>query len=334
MNARPTPTAPDPLADLATAPEAWDFFAAIHRVQAEHPDAPGPGRARRIEDEPLRIGQRPSLRFEPSPVVAVRRAERGGRPVVEVEQVAFGPFGPAGALPLHVTDDAIREARAGRPWLRAFLDLFTHRLTGFLYRVWESARPAASRARGTDDPWPVWISSLFGMGPPAFRDRDALPDDARRVAAGWLAAGRRSAAAVEGVAAVVTGHAATVEPFVPEWLPMPPAEQARLGTGCATLGADTVLGPRFWSVQQRFRLRTEPLDYPAFAALLPDGPLHMPLRAGVTSVMGLARVWELNPVLRGDAVPPLRLDGARRLGWETWMAGGDAMQPAADVTLS
>jgi type VI secretion system protein ImpH len=116
---------------------------------------------------------------------------------------------------------------------------------------------------------------------------------------------------------------------------MPPAEQARLGSGCATLGADTVLGPRFWSVQQRFRLRTEPLDYPAFAALLPDGPLHAPLRAAVTSVMGLARVWELNPVLRGDAVPPLRLDGARRLGWDSWCAmSGHECRERTDVSLT
>lgn len=323
------------LCDLVENPEAWEFFAAVLQAQGVRRGAAGAGRAARIEEDVLRFSQRASLRFEAAPVVRAGWAQRGEARVFEIEQTAFGPLGPLGGLPLHVTDDAIREERSGRPWLRGFLDLFTHRLVGFLYRTWEAASPAASRALGPrDDPWPAWVGAFAGIGPAALRDRDALPDDLRRFAAGWLGAGRRSAAAAAGIAEIVTGAPATVEPFAPEWLPMPEADQCRPGLGAAGLGVDAALGPRFYSVATRFRLRTAPLDRARFEALLPGGALHAPLRDAMRSLMGLGWAWDLTPVLRAEAARPVALDGGGRLGLDSWLGGARGRNALDDVTLA
>jgi type VI secretion system protein ImpH len=321
------------LADLEANAASWEFIAAVRAVMAAHPEAPGVGRAARVEAEPIRFRQKPTQRFEPGPVSRARRETRAGTAVFEVEQVFFGPFGPHGALPLHVTDDALRESRAGRPWLSAFLDLFTHRMTAFFFRALEAARITASRDLGPDDPYPAWINSLFGAGPSEFRERDAFPDDLRRYSAGWLAGNRRSAAAVEGVVGIVSGGPVTVEEFVPEWLPMRPSEQARLGAGAATLGVDAALGERYYSVQSRLRIRTAPLALDGFDALLPGGARHRAVRDAVRSVMGLSWAWEMQLVLAADAVPPLHLDGTRRLGWDTWAPMAQRSRPADDVVV-
>ena len=340
-SAEPAPGAPpwlDPalaaaLADLEAHPKAWDFYAAVRAAHAAFPGSPGVGRADTPEEEPIRFRQRPSLGFVSAPIVSAGFAESAGRPVYEIEQVFFGAFGPNGPLPSHVTTDAMREASQGRPWLARFLDLFTHRITAFLYRAWESAQPAVSRELGPQDPWPAWIGALYGGGPPEFRDRDALPDDLRRYASGWLASGRRSAAALEGVMSVVIGRPVTVEQFAPDWLPMADAEQARLGAGSCTLGVDAALGPRFFSVTSRVRVRTDALDYDTFASLLPDGRRFAAARDAARSLMGLAWGWELKPALAEAEIPPMRLDGARRLGWDSWIGAPPGRGDADDLTL-
>jgi type VI secretion system protein ImpH len=192
-------------------------------------------------------------------------------------------------------------------------------MTGFLVRAWQASRPAASRALGGDDPFPRIVASLYGMGPPEFADRDALPDDTRRFAAGWLSGGRRSAAAAAGLARIVTGAPASVEEFVPEWLPIRPDEQARPGLGAARLGQDAMVGPRAWSVTTRLRLRLGPLDFATFDALLPGGPLAARLDAALRQLFGFGRVWDVTLALRAEEAPALRLDGGGRLGWDSWL---------------
>jgi type VI secretion system protein ImpH len=331
-----SPALAEALADLQARPKTWDFFAAVRAARAAFPGVPGIGRSVRMQDEPIEFLQRPTLAFIASPVVSARFKPGADRedavgPGFEIEQVFFGALGSNGPLPAHVTADAVAEARDGRPWLKRFLDLFNNRMTQFFYRAWEAGQPAVSRELEGDDPWPRWIGAVYGGAPDALRDRDALPDDLRRFASGWFGAGRRSTAALEGVAGIVIGRRVTAEQFIPEWLPMPPDEQARLGVANCALGVDAAVGPRFYSMTTRVRLRTEPLDYRTFASLFPDAPRFAAARDALRSLMGLAWGWELNPVLREAEIPPLGLDGARRLGWDSWMPAppgrGDADDP-------
>lgn len=328
-----SPTAREPLAELTETPEDWEFFAAVRAIIAANPGFAGPGRAARIEEELIRFKQRPTPRFEPGPMVEARWATRGEQQVMEVVQTFFGPLGPRGPLPHHVTTDAIREARRGRPWLAEFLDVFTHRITSFLYRGWESAQLTASRELDAEDPYPAWIGSLFGQGPSPFGDRDTLPDDVKRYAAGWLAGGRRSAAGIESLIELVIGAPVAVQEFVPEWLPMPAEEQTRLGMQGATLGGDAMIGPRYYSAQSQFRVRSSCLTFAQFEALLPVGDRHVAVRDSMRNLVGLTPAWSLQLVLAKDEVPPLTLDGSRRLGWDSWAPQAERSHDADDVTL-
>ncbi|UCE31921.1 MAG: type VI secretion system baseplate subunit TssG, partial [Burkholderiales bacterium] len=48
-------------ARLLEAPWAFDFFQALRRIEAAHPELPRLGEAQRPRDEPVRMGQEPSL---------------------------------------------------------------------------------------------------------------------------------------------------------------------------------------------------------------------------------------------------------------------------------
>ncbi|HLV65232.1 MAG TPA: type VI secretion system baseplate subunit TssG, partial [Polyangiaceae bacterium] len=110
-------TAPDRLTieqALAEAPYSLDFHQALRRLECARRDLPRLGEALRPSDEPVRLGQDPSLSFAPSAVSAYRAAA-AGRPA-RLSVTFFGLFGPQGPLPLHMTEyvrERIRHAGDG-----------------------------------------------------------------------------------------------------------------------------------------------------------------------------------------------------------------------------
>ncbi len=89
-------------AGLLDRPFEHDLFMLLRRLDARggHPPL---GRAPRPKDEPLRLGQEPSMAFAPSNVSQVD-ASTDGPPHISV--YGFGLFGPNGPLPLHLTEYA------------------------------------------------------------------------------------------------------------------------------------------------------------------------------------------------------------------------------------
>src|SRR5262245_1027767 len=99
-----TGPAPDPLTALARLqemPEYFDFFEAMRRVECAWPELPRLGTASRPADEPVRLGQKPSLDFSPS-ALASATPTRDSR--LQILGYFLGLFGPNGPLPLHLTE--------------------------------------------------------------------------------------------------------------------------------------------------------------------------------------------------------------------------------------
>jgi len=82
---------------LGDAPFRFDLFHALRRIDAAHPELPSLGRAARPNDEPVRVGQEPSLAFAPATIAGLGRARSGVPPKIVIH--SFGLFGPNGPLP-------------------------------------------------------------------------------------------------------------------------------------------------------------------------------------------------------------------------------------------
>lgn len=65
---------------LRAAPYAFDFFQALRRIDAVNHERPRLGEAARAADEPVRVGQLPSLIFAPS-TLADFQPQGEGRPL-------------------------------------------------------------------------------------------------------------------------------------------------------------------------------------------------------------------------------------------------------------
>src|SRR5690606_23394731 len=85
------------------------------------------------------------------------------------------------------------------PTFRRFADVFHHRLVSLFYRAWADAQPVVSFDRAAPRRFDVYVGSLFGIGAPELRGRDAVPDEAKLSLAGRLGLATRPADGLSGV---------------------------------------------------------------------------------------------------------------------------------------
>jgi type VI secretion system protein ImpH len=319
---------------LEEAPHRFDLFAALRQLECLYPESPRIGEAARPVDEPVRLGQKPSLAFAPS-TVAEFDPGGPGKPGY-LAAYSFGLFGPNGPLPLHLTEYAhSRELNFDDPTFRRFADVFHHRLLGLFYRAWAQAQPALSLDRPEPRRFHAYVGSLLGIAAPELRDRDAVPDFAKLYRVGRFGLATRPAEGLVGVLEDFFALPFAVQEFVGEWLRLPRADRLELGRdrATATLGENAVLGASVWSCQHSFQLVCGPLKLADFERLLPGEPSLARLRDLVRNYLGDELSWSVNLVLRRDEVPECRLGRSGRLGWTTWLGRRAPHDDARDVVI-
>jgi len=172
---RTTPDLVDFFRRLESEPYAFDFFQALRRLECLNPESPRLGESASPKDDPIRLGQEPSLAFAPSTLAALQPG-RGNRPPRLLVHF-MGLFGPNGPLPLHLTEYARDRIRnSDDPTFARFLDLFHHRMLSLFYRAWAVAQPTVQMDRPATDRFAGYVGSLIGTGHPDLQDRDAFPD--------------------------------------------------------------------------------------------------------------------------------------------------------------
>lgn len=325
---------------LRQTPWAFDFFQALRHLECLHADQPRFGCSRRAADDAVRLAQQPSLDFAPSTLAAFDSAgkpDTGPTAPPRLEVFFFGLFGPNGPLPLHLTDYARdRLHNAHDPTFARFADVFHHRLLSLFYRAWADARPAVTFDRPESDRFAMYVGSLFGLGMDSLCHRDAMPDLAKRHYAGLLSGQTRHADGLRAMLADFFKLPVEIESFIGHWITLPESSRCRLGESPATgaLGLTVVIGERVWDCQHKFRIIIGPLSLTDYERLLPGGDSLKRLAAIVRNYIGDELEWDLNLVLKKEAVPPLLLGRQGRLGWTTWLMERRLDKDADDLRLA
>lgn len=305
---------------MEESPYRHDFFMALRRLESMYPDKPRFGQAARPVDEPIRLGQEPSMAFAPSTIADFKVGDNK-RPH-KLSEFFFGLFGPQGPLPLHLTEYARdRERNEDDPTFRAFADIFHHRLLMLFYRAWANSRPAVSLDRPEPRRIDTYVGSVFGIGAPEFRERDSLPDAAKLHMAGRFAMQTRPAEGVLAILQEFFSLSFQLVEFVGEWLHLSRKDWICLGRpgSAGTLGKDAVIGSSVWNCQHKFRIVCGPLRFDDFSRLLPGEESLVRLRDSVRNYVGFSVDWDLNLVLAGADVPQLNLGKSGLLGLTTWL---------------
>jgi type VI secretion system protein ImpH len=308
------------LDEVAKDPPHWDFLGLLRRIEAVYTEGLRLGQNTRPSDEPIRVGQEASLAFAPATLAYLEPGKETRPPRLGV--YFLGLLGPNGPLPIHVTEYARdRQRNANDPTLVRFLDLFNHRILTLFYRAWANAQPTVNRDRAATDRFQTYLGALFGIGSPAFRDRDLFPDSAKLYYAGRFVHQGRNAEGLRAMVADFFRLPTVLEEFVGEWTPLEDEARWRITRTAfaGALGVNTILGAHAWQRQTKFRLTFGPLKEHEFQSMLPGSPRLKRLRALVRNYVGDSLEWDVRLFLDKRVSQPFRLDGVTRLGWTSWL---------------
>ncbi len=328
---------------LTAEPQRHDFYQTLRRIECLWQERPRLGRALRPIEEAVRLAQDPELDFAPAPIGTFRQAENAAAPRLGVR--FFGLFGSHGPLPLHLTELARdRERNSGDASLRAFIDIFQHRLLALFYRGWAQAQPAVDLDRPRQARFDSFVGALGGIGQASMRQRDQVRDNAKRQHIALLARGVRCA---EGLADILTnylGLPVQVRSFVGHWMRLSKADRTRLGsridtdsdtdTGASRLGVGAVAGDRVWDRQSKFRLIIGPLSKADYARFLPGESAARVVRDWVRQYVGFDFVWDVQLVHAGAEIVGIRLGADQRLGLATWLGATAGHRSRDDLVFA
>ena len=333
---------------LMQQPQRFSFDAAV-MVLMQAAGRRDPGQATRFHAP---VG----LAFPASDVLSVERRAAGFVATV----TPIGLTGPSGVMPRPYTEQVVTEQRRRSPALAAFLDVLAQRPVaqfadaGSKYRPHRAAAAARLEAPGRSgiatrpdhvaDPFAALLLALGGFGTANLVSRLGVEPEPLLHFAGQFATRPRSADRLQAILSDWLGQPVEIEQFAGGWLPIAPEERSALpvtlSNGGATpsfnqLGVDVSAGERCWDVQSRIVLKVGPLDSEQFRSMLPSGRLLQRLVALVRAYLGFETAFAVNPVLAGDAVPPLLMSGDTppQLGWNSWLSSAGARTADADEAL-
>jgi type VI secretion system protein ImpH len=306
---------------------SFDFHVALRRFEVLFPDKPRLGEALRPSDEPLRLGQEPSLSFEPSAIAAFTPKSEHARARLGV--AFMGMWGPNGPLPTHLTEYARHRSRnAGDKTLASFVDIFHHRILLLFHRAWAKAQPTVAMDRVESDAFSLYVGAFLGLGLQATRNRDTFPDHAKLFYAGRFGASARSAEGLREVVADYFQVPAAIEEFVGMWAELPAEScwQLSVSPATGTLGRTAVLGRRVFTRAHKFRIALGPLSREGFERTLPASNALDTLVSLVRLYTNDEWAWDVRLALSADAAERTQLGRGGRLGWTTRIGGACGAQ--------
>jgi len=239
----------------------------------------------------------------------------------------FGIYGTPSPLPAHYTEQLLYDDPDGR--LRAFLDVFNHRLLSFRHRAWKKYRHLSGYdGRGSD---------AISMRMRILAHLERLGEPIGLLAfAGQLLQQPMSEATLEQILQTALGVPVQVHSCHVRWVHVPRHQRTALGRRNCALGGQTPLGSEVRSAGTTFRVVVGPLGPKYFASFLPRGRRRKELLALIdrlnTDQLDCVIGVEVDP----DAIEPTWLgEDSQGLGWNTWLGeDAPARAPALGDTVS
>lgn len=303
-----------------------------------------------------------------SPPLPPEAKSNASGPVAWIYSHHLGLFGPHGPLPLHLTEFAHQQLRQRDAAFFAFCNVLTHRFLCLFFRAWAEGRKEMTLDRPHslspsllayarqdiaghgEESWEFFMGSLLGCGLDSLRGRDRVPEEARLFYAGHLMQQTRNAEGLRGILEHFFDMPVHVLEFQPRTLPIPESAQWKLGLEgpVGRLGWSTLVGSSVVDYQSGFRIRMGPLSLAEIEVFFPQvdgsesesfGELHDWIRfyrgkdTDPNLPAGVESAWDLQLVLRGSEVPPLKLGESARLGLTTWLYSSPPQNNVDDLVL-
>jgi type VI secretion system protein ImpH len=303
--------------DITTTPERFDLFRVMRDLERNSPDKPRIGDSAVLNEDVLVLAQDPFVAFPGNNLSAVDKTARG---ITRLHTRFLGFFGPQGALPLTTTMEAYNWWTRSDPSFTRFVDIFSNRFQQLFFRAWADARPIAQHDRPKQDRFARYVGSFAGIGSDAFANRDTVDDLAKLPFAGLVASRVKSARRLCQLIRGAFRLDVTVTERIGSWLVFEPNDRMALGERGSSLGSDTFLGERAYSINDKFRIniRTDSLEQ--YTKLLPNEPAAGKLADLVFFYLGHRFEYDVELSLPARCAPGAQLGVFGQLGWTSWVA--------------
>lgn len=302
---------------LEAEPHRFDFFGAMRELERSSPEKPKIGQSTVPGEDVVRLGQNPFLDFSDNNIEA---AEWGAAGVPTVRTRFLGFFGPQGALPLSTTIEAFTWSNQHDPSFARFTDIFANRFQQLFFRAWADARPIAHWDRPASDRFFAYVGAMDGVGTAAHRNRDSVPDIAKVQFAGLAGAQVKSATRLQHLLKGVFGVDVDVIERVGSWLIFEAGDLTAIGRQGSTLGVDSFVGTRAYSINDKIRVRIVAGTLEEYRNFLPSGARFENLVDLVFFYVGHRADFDMELALRADLAPAVELGKSGQLGWTSWIA--------------
>ncbi|HEX4504029.1 MAG TPA: type VI secretion system baseplate subunit TssG [Scandinavium sp.] len=232
----------------------------------------------------------------------------------------LGLSGSQSPLPGYYLDQMAREDAQNEDGMVAFLDLFSHRWTQFVYHAWRKYRYHICFRQGGTDHFSQRMYALVGLGNQHIRDTLAINHSKMLAYAGILATPGR---APEVVCNLVSHCFDLPDVSLENWqlrrVAINPSQQNRLGVrypktktagyipGRSVLGVNFTLGARVPDRSGKFLLKIGSLSMARYLTFLPDGENHQALKMFISFLLRDQFAWDLVLCLAPDQAKEMRL---------------------------
>ncbi|HEY2407211.1 MAG TPA: type VI secretion system baseplate subunit TssG [Polyangiaceae bacterium] len=263
---------------LASGGTRFSFFPAVFLLQRLWPDAVPLGELGPVAKEAVRFRHDHRLIFNPGDVssIVLRRDRQGRISHAELTETFIGLTGTVSPLSAAMLEDVLQAEANDEPSLRAFYDLFHHRIASLFFRAWKKYRFAASFRVGGDDIFTRRALAFVGIDSAGPTPDSGLGPLEQLALAPLLALRVRSGRTLEVVLRRAIGPLAPgahiwVEPFVQRRVEIDQEERVALGVRSTTLAVDMVIGPSVMDQSGRFRVHIAPVSHDVYESLMPGG---------------------------------------------------------------
>jgi len=318
-------TARHPLVRLVLRrPREFDFFQLLHLVELLEKDAAPIGQQGPPGDEPVRLRPALSLGFPSGDLDAAEWCENAsaGNGHLLITTTFLGLYGSDSPLPSHFTEALLAEQEEDER-VRAFVDLFHHRIFSLLYRVWKKYRYYVTFKSDGSDGISQVVRGFLGIGTPRLDELLRINPLRLFRYVGLLSQRPRSVVGLVGqLRDFFAGIAFDVEQCVGRWLWIQPNDRNVLGVEKCTLGQDFLLGERIFDRSGKFRVQVGPVGFDDYVRFLPTGKAAADLNEVVHFYCEDPLLHDTEVTLRGEEVPetPLGAEGMLgRLSWTSWL---------------
>jgi type VI secretion system protein ImpH len=279
----------------------FSLYQAIQWLERLFPEAPPVGFEGPADHECVRLRPSVSLSFPPSDLESADRLPDEDR--VRLTTTFLGLYGADSPLPYaYIEHIAQISSEPQGERVRAFLDIFHHRLLSLLHRAWGKYRPSPQRA-GTLAPTFTRVLSFIGYHQGLGLGGKIFP---RLSEVRLMALRHRSAAGLRFLLHKRLGYPVELEQLLRRVVDIPPEQRSRLGTANSTLGSTLVVGKRITD-RNKIRIRIQADSLQMFMRLLPGRQDHQQIDEALETYLRTPVDHEVEVHLAREQVPPWQL---------------------------